>query len=460
MTSFYKRISLLSDKTFTIAKLYLVGLKKRFGATMARTAPPARPPGKSLGLGYFINRIQTSFTGLLRVWSIPIVVLLSVASGFTTYYGLSHFITPWIALVITVAIQSIIVICSLEIAGIHWRANRIRYFSVVASLLIALAASISFSYFKFYEISEQESLHIARVEQIRRDVKNYVDQIAQLKTGVLKQWQEELAQAADEVTKAYFGTHPQQLASGYKWQVGEGPFWRHYKQRQQEKQAQVEAAKAQLAELDARIVEVQRALHALDATDDSAAAYAALTRAFQTLQLQASLLPLPQGMALPEGPLLMSYQQFTEAVKPSFVMWQGFSWFAFVCAAMVDFFTVLLSYRLEFTAPGPLTPQEEELVFECIRQFTEFRINDNDELEMVIEKTPIEKARNYSDWSRMFAVGLLLSRGFLRKVDARTVEFSPNLYPLIAEKMSEKIRALKAAKVRDESTTSREFYDA
>lgn len=125
-------------------------------------------------------------------------------------------------------------------------------------------------------------------------------------------------------------------------------------------------------------------------------------------------------------------------------MWDRFSLFAFACAAMVDFFTVLLSYRLEFTAPGPLTKEEEMLVFECLRQFSQFRINENDELEMIIEKTEIEKARRYSDWSRMFAVGLLLSRGFLRKIDHRTVEFAPNLYPLIAEKMSDKINKLRA----------------
>jgi hypothetical protein len=111
---------------------------------------------------------------------------------------------------------------------------------------------------------------------------------------------------------------------------------------------------------------------------------------------------------------------------------------------MVDFFTVLLSYRLEFTAPGPLTADEEDLVFECLRQFTEFRINDNDELEMTIEKTELEKAQRYSDWSRMFAVGLLLNRGFLRKIDQRTVEFAPNLYPLIAAKMGDKINVLRA----------------
>ena len=63
---------------------------------------------------------------------------------------------------------------------------------------------------------------------------------------------------------------------------------------------------------------------------------------------------------------------------------------------------------------------------------------------MIIEKTELERARQYSDWSRMFAVGFLLSRGFLRKVDARTVEFAPNLYPMIAERMGDKLQAIRA----------------
>jgi hypothetical protein len=55
----------------------------------------------------------------------------------------------------------------------------------------------------------------------------------------------------------------------------------------------------------------------------------------------------------------------------------------------------------------------------------------------------------------MFAVGLLLSRGFLRKIDDKTVEFAPNLYPLIAEKMGDKINRLKA-----ESNIARQANDA
>lgn len=394
-------------------------------------------------MGYLINSIQTLFVGLLRIWTIPIVLMLSVASGFTTYYGLSHFITPWIALVITVAIQSIVVICSLEIAGMHWRANRLRYFSVVCSLFIALMASVSFSYFKFYEISEQDTLHINRLNQIRTEVKSYVDQVLTIKSEVLKQQHAELEKAALEVSQAYFGTHAQ-IIEGYKHQVGEGPFWKHYNQMYQEKKQQQTQFDHDFAELDKDVQKLQASINDLDVAVNIEAAYAAMLENFQAVQLKINLLSGPIGRSLPEAPLLMTYKQFTADVQPSAAMWSDFSLFAFVCAAMVDFFTVLLSYRLEFTAPGPLTSEEEDLVFECLRQFTEFRINKNNELEMVIEKTEIERAKRYSDWSRMFAVGLLLSRGFLRKIDDRTVEFAPNLYPLIAEKMGDRINLLKA----------------
>lgn len=402
---------------------------------------------KNAGVGYLINSIQTLFVGMLRVWTIPIVLMLSVASGFTTYYGLKHFITAWIALVITIAIQSIIVICSLELAGIHWKANRLRYFSVVLSLMIALMASISFSYFKFYEISQQDTLHITRLNQIRQDVKSYVEEVLIIKGNVLNDQQVELEKASEEVSQAYFGSHPL-VTERYKNQVGEGPFWKHYNKIYQEKKQKHEALETDLFELDKKIQQLQGSLGDLDVAQDAENSYHNLQSNFQEVQRQVGKLSGYVNKSLPEAPLLMTYKQFSVDVKPSVSMWQGFSLFAFVCAAMVDFFTVLLSYRLEFTAPGPLTSDEEELVFECLRQFSEFTINENDELQMVIEKTDIEKAKRYSDLSRMFAVGLLLNRGFLRKIDHKTVEFAPNLYPLIAEKMGDKISQIRAASLR------------
>lgn len=395
------------------------------------------------GVGYLINRIQTIFVGMLRIWTIPIVLMLSIASGFTTFYGMAHFITPWIALVITIAIQSIVVICSLELAGIHWKANRTRFLSVLCSLLIALSASISFSYFKFYEISEQGSIHIERLNHVRQDLKAYLDKVLIIKGKLLVERRAELEFASHEVSQAYFGTHPE-IVPAYRNEVGEGPFWRRYNEIYLTKKQALSELEGKFSKLDQGIQVLQVNLANLDVAEDVEAAYYALLDSFQNVQLSVNLLAGEFKQSLPEPPLLLTYKQFTEDVKPTLAMWERFSLFAFGCAAMVDFFTVLLSYRLEFTAPGPLTVEEESLVFECLRQFNEFRINENDELEMVIEKTPIEKARRYSDWSRMFAVGLLLNRGFLRKIDHRTVEFAPNLYPLIATKMGDKIKKLRA----------------
>ena len=398
---------------------------------------------KAAGVGYMINRMQTMFVGMLRIWTIPIVLMLSVASGFTTYYGMSHFIIPWIALVITVAIQSIVVICTLELAGIHWRANRTRYFSVLFSLVIALVASVSFSYFKFYEVSEKDSIHIQRLNDIRTDIKSYLNEILPFKSKLLAQKRAALEQASKEVSLAYFGTHPE-IVPGYRNQVGKGPFWERYNEIYQAKKQALSELETEFSGLDKSVQELQSSLTNLDIATNVETAYYDLISNFQNVQFKVNQLASEFGQSLPEPPMLLTYKQFIEEVKPSMAMWNGFSLFAFGCAAMVDFFTVLLSYRLEFTAPGPLTADEEELVFECLRQFTQFRINENDELEMIIEKSNIEKARRYSDWSRMFAVGLLLSRGFLRKIDKRTVEFAPNLYPLIAAKMGDKINILRA----------------
>lgn len=399
---------------------------------------------KSGGIGRLINIIQTLFVSFLRIWSIPIVLLLSLASGFTTFYGMSYFITPWIALIITVAIQSIIVICSFELAGIHLKANRLRYFSVLVSLIIAFVASMAFSYFKFYEISEHDTIRIERINEVGNQVDDYLKKLVIVKSSLLAQQKTELEKLTKEMSQAYFGTHPE-IPPQYKNQVGEGPVWRHIKSVYQEKQAQLAQLEQQFSQVDQSIATLQIGLNKLDSDPvHSEQAYQEVSQGLHKVQLEFNQLTAKYRTDLPAAPVLMTYSQFTETVKPSVNNLPKFTLFPLIIAGMVDFFTVLLSYRLEFSAPGPLTEQEEELVFECLKQFSEFRINENDAVEIIIEKTDIERARHYVDWPRMFAVGLLLSRGFLRKVDERRVEFAPNLYPLIAEKMGEKLQKIKA----------------
>ena len=385
-------------------------------------------------IGRLLNAVQSTFVGLLRVWSVPIVLLLSIASGYTTYYGLSYFITDWIALSITIAVQSIIVICTLELAGMHWRANPLRWLMVVVSLVVALVVSVSFSYFKFYEFSEKDTLLYKKGNVLRADVDRYLEQVVGLKSRIIAAGQRRIEQAAREANHAYLGDHPA-MTGEYKNHVGRGPFWSHYKEILDSEKAKLKQVENRFPELDKRVTEVRESLADLALHLNDAATYERMLMAFQRAQSAAETLVSSQGMDVVPAPRLASYPEFARGVTPSFAMWEDVSLFALACAAMVDFFTLILSYRLEFTAPGPLAEEEKEFVFQGLRQFNEFTINQNDELEFVIEKTELERARRYSDWHRMFAVAFLLNRGYLRKMSSKSVEFAPNLYPVIAEQM-------------------------
>lgn len=416
---------------------FLAAQSRRFG--LLRDKPPVWNSEVAMvdgwSLGRLINRAQSTFVGLLRIWSIPIVLLLSVASGYTTYYGMTYFITWWIALIITVAVQSILVICSLEIAGIHWRANRLRYLVVACSLLISMAASISFSYFKFYEISQKESTRLARLEGLQKSVDGYLDDVFELKSALLAEQQRKADNAEREASLAYLGTHPD-IAPRFRNQVGKGPFWAHYTTLFNIEQKKLKAIEAGFAGLSERIRALRTAIGEFGAgAAGERESYQTILNRYISVQNHFDELVTDAGHAALAAPILPPYAQFVQSFKPSFAMWEGFSWFAFACAAMVDFFTFLLSYRLEFTAPGPLNEYEQKLAYQALSQFSELKINRNDELEVVIEKSELERARRYPDWNRMFGVAFLLSRGYLRKVNNRSVEFAPNLYPVIAEHM-------------------------
>lgn len=393
------------------------------------------------GLGSILNRVQSTFVGVLRVWSIPIVLMLGIASGYTTFYGMSFFITPWIALIITIAVQSIIVICSLEIASMHWRANRMRYFLTGLSLLISVSVSVSFSYFKFYEISEKETMELQRLTLLKHSIEQYLDEILKAKATMVKAQQERWEHAADEANMAFLGTHPK-MNERYRNKVGRGPFWEQYNTVSQLEQKKLEGLNNRFNELAAQIGAFRIELNQLGGRSYvPREAFEALVKGFTRVQSGFENIATDAGYAFPPAPMIQPYAEFNRGFKPSFAMWEAFSWFAFACAAMVDLFTIILSYRLEYTAPGPLSNDEEDLAFQCLREFRELRINSNDELEMRIEKSELERARRYSDWNRSFGAAYLLNRGYLRKVDDKTVEFAPNLYPIIAERLGTRPRA-------------------
>jgi hypothetical protein len=397
-------------------------------------------------IGQLLNSVQSTFVGLLRIWSIPIVLMLSVASGYTTFYGMSYFITPWISLIVTVAVQSIVVIATLELAGIHWRANLPRYLMTLLSLLVALSVSVSFSYFKFYEFSQRDNVLVERHQHFEEDLARYIDAVARLKGEMVAKQRQRADDAAREANQAYLGIHPAMTGKDYvqSGKVGKGPFWSLYNEAQQREQAQLAKLEQSFVELDRHMTELRTRLKEFSFHMQDAAAYEKVVLSFGQLQAQAENLAAGVGVPPVKAPVLAPFVKITSGMTPTFDMWDNISWFALACAAMVDFFTVILSYRLEFTAPGPLTEEEKELAYLGLRQFANFTINSNDELEFQIERTELERARRTPDWTRMFAVAFLLNRGYLRKISEKKVEFAPNLYPVISARLQARADAAAA----------------
>jgi len=403
-------------------------------------------------IGQVLNSVQSTFVGLLRIWSIPIVLMLSVATGYNTFYGMSHFITPWISMTVTVAVQSIIVITTLELASIHWKANFPRYLMTLVSLLVALSVSISFGYFRFYEFSQRDTIQIERHKQFEGDITGYIDAVARLKGEMVSKQKQRADDAAREANQAYLGIHPAMADKKFiqSGRVGKGSFWSLYNEAQQREQARLDKLEASFTELDKHMTEVRAHLKEFSFHMADPAAYEQVVTSLGLLQSQAENLAAGYGAQPPRAPVPAPFAQVTSSILPTFEMWHNVSWFALACAAMMDFFVVVLSYRLEFSAPGPLTEEEKELAYLGLRQFGNFTINENDELEFQIERSELERARRVPDWTRMFAVAFLLNRGYLRKISEKKVEFAPNLYPVIAGRMQARAdAAAQAAQTSD-----------
>lgn len=392
-------------------------------------------------LGNVLNSVQRGFVGLMRAWTIPIVLLLSFASGYTTFFGMKQFITDWIALIITIAVQSIIVIAAYELAGSRWKANRIRFLFLSLSLLVAVSVSVSFSYFKFYQISETESIQGEQITRLKKDIGAYLVSILDMKSKMLSTQKEKTDAAGAEARSAYLGQHPTQV-SRFRNQVGDGPFYRQFNKVYQREQRQLEKLEQSFSVLSQEIRALRTSLNTLE-TPLQQTAYKDVVTKFQAVQVSFDSIASDYGVSVPQAFTLLPYSRFSQALKPSFSMWDSFAWFPFFCAAMVDFFTIILSYRLEYTAPARLSRDEEDMVYRCLRQFPDIRVNHRDELELVITRSQLERSRRVSDWSRVFATAFLLKRGYLRKVDDDKVEFSSDLYPLVASRLGRAEREMK-----------------
>jgi len=276
-------------------------------------------------VGGWLNLIQTTFVGILRVLSVPIVLLLSVASGYTTYYGLSFFITHWIALTVTVAVQSIIVISSLELASIHYRANPLRFLSVVISLTVALIVSVSFSYFKFYEFSERDTVLMKRQNALSNEISIYLTEVVNLKSQLAKEQHERISGAAQDTQQAFLSAHPGMKGQG----PGKGRIWTYFNDIQQREEIKLKALEQKTQPLDRAIFESRTALTQLAQNLRDQASYDRFMKAFQEVIVESDRLASDRGQPPISAPRIPSFQGLSKDITPTIDMWmisRGLRW--------------------------------------------------------------------------------------------------------------------------------------
>ena len=274
--------------------------------------------GHSL-LGKVLNGIQRGFVGIMRAWTIPIVLLLSFASGYTTFHGMMQFITDWIALIITVAVQSIIVIASYELAGSRWKANRVRFSFLLLSLIIAVCVSVSFSYFKFYQISETETIQGKQITGFKKEIGAYLTSILEMKSSILSHQKDKTNAAGAEARSAYLGQHPTQV-SKFRNQVGEGPFYRQFNKVYQRELKQLGKLENSFEQLSKQIIQLRTTVNQLE-TPLEVSPYQAIVSRFQTVQSSFEHIASDSGANIPTAPTMLPYSRFSQSVKPSFSMW-------------------------------------------------------------------------------------------------------------------------------------------
>lgn len=80
---------------------------------------------------HFLHKSYITFINIIHVLTIPIIISLAIASGFTTLMGMRLYINYWIALIITIAVQIIIILSAFQLSNTYFQAHKIRFIGLV-----------------------------------------------------------------------------------------------------------------------------------------------------------------------------------------------------------------------------------------------------------------------------------------------------------------------------------------
>jgi hypothetical protein len=385
------------------------------------------------GLNQFVHRLYVTFINLMHVTTIPIVIALSVASGFTTFGGMRLYINEWIALAVTFAVQSILVLAAFELSNTYFRAHRLRFLFLLLSLLIAVSVSINFSYIMFYEKSRGASEKVEKFERMDDDIQAYIAEVKRIKSEAvaekLARIEELKRQSQSRLREAPPRDAPR--SQWYRWRL-------LYESDNKE----LVAEKEELATLVGRFEQdVEPRVSSFLAGTwrqeiiNDAAGY---TRAVTEFDVLTNLIGdgLSRAGRTPvKSPVITPWELFNQLSPP----YAFLSQLPLLLAFVIDILIFLFSWRLKSLPFGVMSEEEKELAYYGIKQFTGHRIGRDDRLQFRITKTGDEESEDYDDKLRTNILALLMTKGYAKRVDGQHVELSPRFDDTLAKKLSDEL---------------------
>jgi ABC-type multidrug transport system fused ATPase/permease subunit len=361
------------------------------------------------------------FTWIMQSRSL-LILLLSVASGWTTWKGLKLFIDAPIALVLTAAVQMIVVIATYQLSKMYLRASLRRYIAVAVGLGAAFAVSVFFSYFTFYEYNEGDRVGQRKMAQTRDHIEQYVTQVVNARTKYLTDLGDTVTRLNRQAQDALEGRLP-----GVR--PGVGPIFLSLKKLADdaEKTLSRESTSDDVSRNAAALSGVLSALTA-SATAPNEPTYNELQQRFIGFQNAAQTWLMTHARGTRIVPPTIPPRKSYETVRPSPTDLSQFSPVAFSLAMLVDLFTVLLTWWLESVPFGGLRPEQVQPAFDALWEFPEWTINRNGHFEFRLTQNDDERYEGYNDANRLFWTGVLLSLGLLRRTERERCEFTPRLY--------------------------------
>lgn len=367
----------------------------------------------------WLRNFGEGFVNLLRIFRIPLVLSLVIASGYTTYLGMVNFIDTFIALTVTVAVQIIIVLSSYELAKSNFKIQKGRFIGFLISLLLGLIVSANFTYITFFNNSNSQKVKKEEFEKLDTMLWEYRQKVNSKKSELIA----ELNNAINEKKKERDEEGREGKLSGIP---GFGKVYDAFDKEYKELLSDKEQKLGQLKIIDSTMNRFFSSWNYdnLKSSKNNSKLLDLYTKMIQVNENTFS--DLGDNLTV-QPPQLINPEELKEVkgIPPYAIVNQ----LPLYLALVLDFLIFLISTRLDILPIGELSDAELEFVFQKIFQISAVDINDNNHFQI-----EIDACNN----NQKYAISLLLHKGYLHRVDKNLVESTPKFFDVVDRKLNKR----------------------